>query len=124
MMCQGKMLRCLVPLLGLALLAIFAALYAVEPTAYYRALARLGIEPFKYPLLDWEYIGAGFKCWNEGIDVYITNPCDVLNRPHGYSPLWLRAVFFPIDRAWTMPVGIGIVLAFLLSLFWVVKPAN
>jgi hypothetical protein len=119
------MLRYVVPLLGLMLLAIFATLYAFEPNAYYRTLETIGIQPFKYPFLDWEYIGASIKCWNEGINVYITDPCDVLNRVHdGYSPLWLRAVFLPTDRAWTMPTGIGIVLTFLLSLFWVVKPAN
>jgi hypothetical protein len=124
MKCQKKMLRCLVPLLGLTLLAIFATLYSIDPETYYRVFITIGIRPFKYPFLDWEYIGAGVKCWNQGINVYITNPCDVLNRPHGYSPLWLRAVFIPIDRAWTMPIGISIVLAFLLSLFWLAKPAN
>jgi len=118
---QKKMLRCLVPLLGLALLAIFAALYIVDPKAYYWALNDISYLPFKYPFLDWEYIGAGIKCWSEGINVYITNPCDVLNRTHRYSPLWLRAVFIPTYRAWTMPIGIGIILAFLLSLFWLVK---
>ena len=118
------MLRCLVPLLGLTLLSIFAALYAVEPKVYYRALATIGIVPFKYPFLDWEFIGAGIKCWREGINAYIINPCDVLYRTHNYSPLWLRAVFIPTDRTWTMPIGLGLVLAFLLSLFWLVKPIN
>jgi hypothetical protein len=74
--------------------------------------------------MDWEFIGAGIKCWNEGINVYITNPCDLWNRPHNYSPLWLQATFIPTDRAWTMPIGFAFVLAFLISLFWLVKPVN
>jgi hypothetical protein len=52
MTCHKKMLRCLVPLLGLTLLAIFAELYAIDPTAYYRALARIGIDVWKYPFVD------------------------------------------------------------------------
>jgi hypothetical protein len=124
MTCHKKMLRCLVPLLGLTLLAIFAELYAIDPTAYYRALARIGIDVWKYPFVDWEYFGPTIKCWNEGINVYITNPCDAVNRPHAYSPLWLRADFIPTNRTWTTPIGLVLVLGFLLSLFLVVKPAS
>ena len=118
------MLRYVLPLLGLALLAIFAALYAFDNDAYFRVLTTIGIKPFKYPFIDWEYIGAGIRCWNNNIDVYIADPCDVMNRPHGYSPLWLRAVFIPTDKVWTMPIGTGIIVAFWMSLFWVVRPAN
>ena len=106
---RQKMLRCLVPLFGLALLALFAVLYAVEPKVYYRALDTIGISPFKYPFLDWEYIGANIKCWGEGINVYITNPCDVTYRTYDLSPLLLRAVFIPTGRTWTMPIGLGLV---------------
>ena len=123
-MCRKTILRCLVPLLGLALLGILAALYTLNPKVYYRALVTIGFPPFSYPFLDWESIGAAIKCWSEGINVYIANPCDVLNRLHNYSPLLLRAVFIPTDRAWTMPIGLFLVLAFLISLFWVVRPLN
>jgi hypothetical protein len=82
------MLRYILPLLGLALLAIFAVLYAFDIDAYYRVLTTIGIKPFKYPFLDWEAIGAVIKCWNNNIDVYITNPCDALNRVHTLSRRW------------------------------------
>jgi hypothetical protein len=118
------MLRYILPPLGLALLAIFAALYAFDIDAYSRVLTTIGIKPLKYPFMDWEAIGAVIKCWNNNIDVYIANPCDAFNRVHTLSPLWLRLVFIPTDRVWTMPIGIGIVVAFWLSLFWLVKPAN
>ena len=88
------MLRYILPLLGLTLLAIFAALYAFDSDAYYRALTTIGIKPTKYPFVDWEYIGANIRCWNNNIDVYIADPCDVMNRPYNYSPLSLRAVSF------------------------------
>jgi hypothetical protein len=121
---QKELVRCLVPILGLALLGIFVALYTLDPRDYYRALASIGVPPFRYPFLDWEYITAGIKCWNIGINVYITDPCDVLHRAHSYSPLWLRAVFIPTERTWTTPIGIVLILGFLLSLFWIIKPVN
>ena len=118
------MLRYILPLLGLTLLAIFAALYAYDIDAYSRALTTIGIKPTKYPFVDWEFFGANIRCWNDNIDVYIANPCDPFNRPYHYSPLWLRAVFIPTDKFWTMPIGTGIIVAFWMSLFWIVKPAN
>ena len=39
------MLRCILPLLGLALLAIFAALYAFDIDAYFLVLTTIGIKP-------------------------------------------------------------------------------
>jgi hypothetical protein len=118
-----KILRCVVPLVGLALLAIFATLYSVDRNAYYSILNKISYSPFTYPFLDWEFISASIKCWSEGINVYINN-CDVMNTPFNYSPLWLRAVFVPTDKAWTIPIGFGIALTFLLSLFWLVKPSS
>jgi hypothetical protein len=118
------MMRYIVPLIGLILVLIVAVLYVVDTYAYSRALTAMGIIPFRYPFIDWEYIANGIRCWNNNIDVYVANPCDILNRPHNYSPLWLRAVFIPTDRTWTMLIGIGIILAFLLSLSWFVKPDN
>jgi hypothetical protein len=96
---REETLRCLVPLLGLALLAVFAGLYTVGSEAYYRALKSIGVDAFTYPFLDWAFIGASIKCWSDGINVYITNPCDVLNRPYNYSPLFLRLAFIPTDGA-------------------------
>jgi hypothetical protein len=121
---QNNVLRCLVPLLGLALLVTFAVLYTTDYRAYYRALNSIGVPSFTYPFIDWEAIGADIKCWNEGIDVYVTNPCDVLNRLHDYSPLFLRLTFITADKSWTVPIGLVFILIFLSSLFWLIKAAN
>jgi hypothetical protein len=121
---RDKMLRYIVPLLGLTLVAIFAVLYAVDTDTYARILTAIGIIPFPYPFPDWEGTGGAIRCWNNNIDVYIADPCEPLNWRFSYSPLWLRAVFIPTDRTWTMPIGLVLVLAFLLSLFWLVKPTN
>ncbi len=122
---QKLLLRCGVPLLVLALFLLMAVLYVTDFHNYFRFSATLfGYIPGRQPFFDWEFISAGIKCWNEGVNVYLANPCDAAGRPHDYSPLWLRATFIPTDRAWTAPIGIAIVLAFLASLFWVVRPTN
>lgn len=59
---KKEILRCVVPALGLVLLAIFAALYAAYPRAYYQSLIAIGVPVFKYPFVDWEYIGTSIKC--------------------------------------------------------------
>jgi hypothetical protein len=118
-----KVLRCIIPMFGLALLAIFATLYSVDSTAYYSTLSKITYSPGTYPFFDWEAHAASIRCWRQGINVYTTT-CDVMNVPYNYSPLWLRAAFVPTDKASTIPMGIGIVLTFLLSLFWLVKPSS
>jgi hypothetical protein len=121
---QLKFLPVFVPLLGLILLAVMGVLYRIEPGLYRTILTTAGMNPFRYPFLDWEYIGAGAKCWKQGVDVYIDDPCDVLNRVHGYSPLWLRATFIPTGRPFTVITGTALDSLFMLSLFVVFKPAN
>ena len=119
-----KHFSAVVPLVALALFSMMAALYGLDRQLYYSILDNAGIETFRYPFLDWEYIGAGAKCWLRGVDVYLNDPCDVLNRPHGYSPLWLRATFIPTGQLWTNILGAGIDLWFFLSLFMALKPIN
>jgi hypothetical protein len=121
---HSKILRCFVPLLGVVLLAMFAALYIGDSNAYYRVLNSIGVPSFTYPFIDWQVISDAIKCWGKGVNVFVANPCDIFNRIYLFSPLLLRFVFIPTDRAWTMPIGLGIVFAFFISLFWVVKPVN
>lgn len=119
---QPRLLRLVVPLLGLTLICCFAAVYSFYPNQYYTVLRLIGIDPFRYPFLDWEYIPAGAKCWAQGIDVYLGNPCDVLSRPHGYSPLTLRATFFPLDRDFVVASGFVLISLFYISLYWILLP--
>src|SRR5262245_55720260 len=88
-------LRVTVPVAGLAAAIALAFLYRLEPDYYWRSLAFIGIVPFRYPFLDFQAVLAAVDCWQRGIDVYVSNPCDVLGRPFAYSPLWLRFTFLP-----------------------------
>jgi hypothetical protein len=121
---RSKVFGAVVPVAGLCIWALFAVLYTVDQSLYNHILSVLGIHPFFYPFFDWEYIGAGAKCWKSGIDVYLGNPCDVLGRPHGYSPLWLRATFIPARPLWTNIIGVTLNIAFISSLFFVLRPVN
>ncbi len=107
--------RWTVPVLGLAALAIFCALYAWRPGIYFAVLNFIGIAPFKAPFFDLEYVLAATECWRHGIVVYIADPCDLAGRPWIYSPLWLRLWFLPPPAA-TGAVGLALAGAFFASL--------
>jgi len=83
--------RFAIPLGLLCLYAIMAVLWlsGAHPLCF-GVLRLLGIEPFGFPFLDTHAVLAAAECRRQGIDVYLSNPCDVLGRPHGYSPLWLE----------------------------------
>jgi len=109
---------------AIGVFALFAGLYHWARPVYDTALSWYGIHPFEFPFLDLDAITAAVECLRRGFDVYAVHPCDVLGRPHVYSPLWLAAAVLPITRAWTTPVGLGLDLAFLLSLAAVPVPAE
>jgi hypothetical protein len=116
-------MRWLVPCVALSLFGVYALLYVIDQPLYYSILKYAGIEPFRYPFLDGQYILAGADCWRQGVDVYVANPCDILNRPHGYSPLWLRLPVTGLLPA-TNLIGTCLVVGFLLSLGNLPRPAG
>jgi hypothetical protein len=81
--------------------AVFAALYALyafgQQTLYRAILFDWGVAPFNFPFLDIHFVLSSLECSRQGIDVYVTNPCDVLGRAFNYSPLLL----------WMAPIGVG-----------------
>jgi hypothetical protein len=109
--------RFVLPLLGLAGLAIFVALHTWSPDTYTSILTSIMIRPTTgEPFIDLEYLFTTAECWQKGIDVYVVNPCDSLGRLEGYSPLWLRAPLLFAERPWSVWYGVGLAGAFFLSL--------
>jgi hypothetical protein len=80
------------------------------------------VEPFAFPFLDTHAVLAAAECGRQGIEVYLSNPCDVLGRPHVYSPLWLAIVPDGLGVGLTWCVGASLDLLFLLSLAAVLRP--
>ncbi len=116
--------RCLLP--ALVLLAGFVAtvaLYAWGGDAYFDLREMAGLKPFP-PFLDLHNIIAAIDCWQEGVDVYHTNPCDLLGRPHIYSPLWLRLPWLLGDPGLLHPIGIAMDLAFVVAVAMLPCPAG
>jgi len=110
------------------MLCLFAALAALwvfgfQPE-YFGALRLLGIEPYRFPFLDIHGVLAAAECHWQGIDVYLSNPCDVENRIQTYSPLWLVLIPRSWGAAETTRAGVILVLVFISSLPVVLRPRS
>jgi hypothetical protein len=100
-----------------AIVLLAGLLYAGGYREQYYALAETwGAAPFRTPFLDLQGLTAAVECHRLGYDVYVQNPCDVFNRPHNYSPLWLWLAVLPITTAWDNALGIALVALFLVTL--------
>ena len=115
--------RLAIPIGVLCLYAIMAGLWlSGAHSLYFGALRLIGVEAFSFPFLDTHAILAAAQCGRQGIEVYLSNPCDVLGRPHAYSPLWLAILPGSLGTSATGWVGASLDLAFLLSLTVVLRP--
>ncbi|MGB9645750.1 MAG: hypothetical protein WCB44_11600 [Stellaceae bacterium] len=115
--------RLAIPIFVLCLYAIMTGLWlSGAHSLYFGALRLLGVEPFSFPFLDTHAVLAAAECGRQGIEVYVSNPCDVLGRAHVYSPLWLAIVPGALGVGATGWVGASLDLLFLLSLAAVLRP--
>ena len=107
-----------IPVLGLAVLAAMAWLYASRSDLYYRILAAWMFGAGTHPFSDLAAIPGWQRCWQlHGFDVYTSAALTSCNSlPIIYSPLWLRLTFLPTDPAWTNWLALPVISAFLLSL--------
>ncbi|HEY3917075.1 MAG TPA: hypothetical protein VGL83_04750, partial [Stellaceae bacterium] len=75
---------------GAILVAVFLALSVLfvsgNTPAYRGILSQMGFHPFGFPFLDMHGVLATAECYRQGIDVIVSNPCDVLGRTLDYSP--------------------------------------
>jgi hypothetical protein len=115
--------RLAIPIGALCLYAIMAELWlSGAHSLYFGSLRMLGVEPFSFPFLDTHAVLSAAECGRQGIEVYLSNPCDALGRPHAYSPLWLAIVPGSLGTSATGWVGASLNLLFLLSLAVVLRP--
>jgi hypothetical protein len=83
---------------------------------YDNILRSWGILPFQFPFLDISGWLAAWECARQGIDVISFDPCDLLYRGYGSSPLWLAAAAVPLGVANTTAVGWALDVVFIMSL--------
>ena len=106
--------RWVIPMIGLAALALAALLYHYDLDLYFRLLHVLMVTPYVPPFIDGQQIPAVIACWRMGVDVFVNAPCDPQGRVFAYSPLWLRATFLEVP--WTPWIGLVIDSVVIVSL--------
>ena len=57
---------------------------------------------------------AAWHCHRLGIDVAVSDPCDLMRRPFNYGPLWLPLAY--VAPSFSDALGFGLGLLFILSL--------
>ena len=107
---------------GFFVLGCFVALYLADRDLYLPVLRLWAFQPFRYPFIDIEWFGAVHACLRQGIDVYVSNPCDELGRAFNYSPAWLWMSFWPASRDWTNPLGLLFACVLALSFTMLPRP--
>lgn len=114
--------------LPLIVAAFYAAVFALRGLGfsdlYEDLLYGLGIIPFKFPFVDAHAILSAAECHHAGVAIYPSNPCDVLERPLPYSPLWLDLIPASMTTGDTAALGIAFNLFFLTALFLVLRPSS
>jgi hypothetical protein len=112
-------------MVALSLFALLAVLWrAGAHSVYFGAFRLLGVEPFSFPFLDIDAVLAAGECARQGLDVYISNPCDALGRPHVYSPLWLALIPSFLGKWASGWVGLSVDLMFILSWTIFLRPRS
>jgi hypothetical protein len=117
--------RLAIPAAALGVYGLFALLWnAGAHSAYFGALRFLGVAPFSFPFLDVDAVLSAAECGRQGVDIYISNPCDALGRPHVYSPLWLAVVPSFLGKSARGWVGLSLGLMFILSWGLLLRPRS
>jgi len=115
--------RLAVPIAALCFFGALALLWCTGAhSLYFSALRLIGVEPFGFPFLDTHAVLAAAQCRRQGVDIYLSNPCDALGRPHVYSPFWLVIMPGFLGVQATSWVGPSLDVLFILSLPIVLRP--
>ena len=89
----------LAPLIAVAILAL---LFLTAPQVYHAVLEAWLVQYHAPPFLDAGGITSAIECERRGFDTYLENPCDPLERPLVYPPIWKLGSLFPITYVgWT-----------------------
>src|SRR5262245_26822898 len=107
-------------IVGIILLAAFVFFWAIHwfelLSTYERILRFLGVPAFvKMPFADFHQVLSAAECYRQGVDVYVTNPCDVLGRRYIYSPLLIALIPARLGTTDTWWTGSALAILFLLS---------
>jgi len=111
-------------LVGLGFFGLLAAIRLIAGFSAYRAIGKIwGIDLWEFPFLDTDTVLSAVRCANQGIDIYVANPCDPLARVFDYSPAWMALRIFPMTLGWLWPIGALVGIGFFGAL-WLMPGAR
>lgn len=111
------------PIAAGALCVVLAALYlTVDVGLYKRLFLLLGVDPYVPLFIDAAVLLTKAECHARGIDIYLTNPCDPLDRTEIYSPL-LPYLSLLNAGAWNVNIlGALLAVLYLAVLAYLLRP--
>jgi hypothetical protein len=102
----------------------FWLLWATNYPLYIAIMSVFGVDAWRSPFLDTIGLLSWIDCHQQGIDVFVTNPCDPLNRLFNYSPVLLSLPDFGLRVRDAFTIGFGIAFLFLATLPFLFRPAS
>jgi hypothetical protein len=100
-------------------------LYATDHRwAYIQALRLYGFPPHLPPFLDTHVAIAAAECFAKGVDVFRSNPCDIMGRLQFYSPLIPRMSFLGLHRLDLNAAGATLIGLYVVAIWLLFQPRN
>lgn len=110
------------PAIAILVYVFYWLLYLYGPPgAYLALLGGLGAPVWPYPFLDLESVLTAIDCARQGVDVTLPSAC-MGGGVFQYSPFVLKAAALPLNAGQRVPLGLGLDVLFLLSLFTLPHP--
>jgi hypothetical protein len=113
---------CTTAFVAMAILRIFG-FQSIYHTIFYLWAVVIDF-PWYRPFIDTHIVVAAIQCHREGIDVFISNPCDLAGRQHIYSPVWLGASATGLSVADVGWVGSALSILFFAACAWIFTGVN
>jgi hypothetical protein len=86
--------------------------------------AYVGVPHMEPLFLDFHAILSALECHSRGINVFESNPCDVLSRPHVYGRLWLKLGTLGVSAPHLFSIGLVTGTGLMLLVVFLVRPTT
>jgi hypothetical protein len=84
----------------------------------------IGVSHMKPLFADLHAVLSAIECHGRGLNVYVTNPCDVASRVHVYGSLWLELGALGLGAAHLFSKGFLVNIVFMAISVWLIKPSS
>ena len=84
----------------------------------------IGVSHMKPLFADLHAVLSAIECHDRGLNVYVTNPCDVASRVHVYGSIWLELGALGLGAAHLFSKGFLVNIVFMAISVWLIKPSS